>query len=86
MNMSRLRGIAAVGAIALMLALAACAGPPWTLARSPDAIALRWYPDELTRGAAEQVAALHCRSWGKAASLASDNRDGSAEIATYRCR
>jgi hypothetical protein len=84
--MSRLRGITRLGAIALMLALTACAGPPWTLARSRDAIALRWYPDELTEGAAEQVAALHCRSSGKTALLSSDNRDGSAEIATYRCR
>ncbi|MGH7060153.1 MAG: hypothetical protein ACREFH_07205 [Stellaceae bacterium] len=80
------RTLAGVGAIALVLALAACAGPPWTLARSPEAIALRWYPDELGGSAAAQMAELHCRSWGKAAALAGDDRDGSAEIATYRCR
>lgn len=84
--MSMKRGLAAAGAIVLVATLAACAGPPWTLARSPEAIALRWYPDELGATAAAQTAELHCRSSGKAAALAADDRDGSAEIATYRCR
>jgi len=70
----------------LFLGLAACSGPPWTLSESPDAIALRWYPDEISIAAAEEAAELHCRSWGKTAELAHDARDGSAEVAQYRCR
>jgi hypothetical protein len=60
--------------------------PPWTLAKSPAGISLRWYPDTTPAGAAEQVARLHCDSWNKTAALASDTRDGSAEIAQYDCR
>jgi hypothetical protein len=70
----------------LLFNLAACSGPPWTLSQSPEAIALRWYPDETTLGAADQRAEQYCRSWGKAAQLAADLRDGSAEVAQYRCR
>jgi len=60
--------------------------PPWTLAQSPAGISLRWYPDTTPTGAAEQVARLHCGSWHKTAALASDTRDGSAEVAQYDCR
>ena len=35
--------------IAILLCLAACSGPPWTLNQSPDGITLRWYPDETHR-------------------------------------
>lgn len=35
------RTLVGVGGIALALSLAGCAGPPWTLARTPEAIALR---------------------------------------------
>jgi len=69
-----------------LLGLAACGGPPWTLSKSPDAITVRWYPDETGIVAAGQLAALHCQGWGKAARLESVSHDGSAEIARYRCR
>ena len=60
--------------------------PPWTLHQSPDQIALRWYPDATPTSAANEAAGLHCRTWDKSAELVSDTRDGSAEIAEYRCR
>jgi len=60
--------------------------PPWTLNQSPEQIALRWYPDATPSAAAAQVARLHCQSLNKSAELASDMRDGSAEVAEYRCR
>ncbi|HEY1299483.1 MAG TPA: hypothetical protein VGF07_03250 [Stellaceae bacterium] len=84
--MAMRNGIATAGAALLLLALAGCNGPPWTLSRSPAEIALRWYPDEIGPAPAAQLAGLHCLAWGRAAVLAADNRDGSAEIATYRCR
>jgi hypothetical protein len=70
----------------LLLGLGACSTQPWVLSKSPHAITVRWYPDETSVLAANQLAALHCQSWGKAAHLASDIRDGSAEIASYDCR
>lgn len=70
----------------LLIGLAACGGPPWTLSKTPDAIAVRWYPDETDLVSADQLAELHCRSWGKTAQLATELRDGSAEVAQYRCR
>jgi len=70
----------------MLLGLGACSTQPWVLSKSPDAITVRWYPDETSVVAADQLAALHCQSWGKAARLASDLRDGSAEIARYSCR
>lgn len=78
----------AVG-VAALLGLGGCSAlpwTPWTLSQSPDHITLRWYTDSTPGAAADQVAALHCRSWGKAAELRSDAEDGSAEIAEYRCR
>jgi len=80
---SRMRRIAGA---TLLIGLAACSGPPWTLSKSPDAIAMHWYPDETNMIAADQLAELHCRSWGRTAQLAADIRDGSAEVAQYRCR
>jgi hypothetical protein len=78
----------AIGAagIAVLAALAGCNEPPWTLSRSPAEISLRWYPDTTPSAAADQVAQLHCESWEKSAELFSDARNGSAEIAEYRCR
>jgi hypothetical protein len=75
-----------VAGVTLVISLAACSGPPWTLSKSADEIALRWYPDETSIAAAGQTAELHCHSWGKTAQLAADLRDGSAEIAEYLCR
>ena len=60
--------------------------PPWTLHQSPDQIALRWYPDATPIVAPNEAARLHCQTWGRTAELISDTRDGSAEIAEYRCR
>jgi hypothetical protein len=73
------------GTLAL-LGLGACTTQPWILSKSPDAITVRWYPDETSMVAADQLAAQHCQSRGKAARLVSDNRDGSVEIARYHCR
>ncbi len=76
------RGVAA----ALMLGVAGCSGPPWILSQSPDHIALRWYSDNTPAIAAVQVAELHCRAWGKSAELTADAKDGSDEVAQFRCR
>lgn len=70
----------------LLLSCAACSQQPWTLNESPAAITVRWYPDESSIVAANRLAEAHCRSWGKAAQLATDLRDGSAEVAYYRCQ
>jgi hypothetical protein len=77
-----IRGAAA----ALMLALAGCGGPPWVLSQSPEHIALRWYSDTTPAVAAVQLAELHCRSWGKSAELTAAAKDGSDEVAQFRCR
>ena len=79
------RIISAAGATVL-LCLAACDGPPWTLSQSPDGIALRWYPDNTSSAAADSLAEAHCRSQGKHAELIAYNQDGSAQIGRYRCR
>ena len=70
----------------VLLDVAACSTQPWVLGKSPDAITLRWYPDETDVVAADQLAALHCRSGGKEARRESEILDGSAEIARYVCR
>jgi hypothetical protein len=78
----------AVGAsgVGLLLCLASCGGPPWTLSGSPNEINLRWYPDGTSSAAADAVAQAHCRTWGKSAELVSYDQDGSAQIGRYRCR
>ncbi|HEX9535574.1 MAG TPA: hypothetical protein VF924_08870 [Stellaceae bacterium] len=77
--------IRAVG-IAILLCLAACSGPPWTLDQSPSGITLRRYPDNTPSEVASSVAQVHCQSWGKNAELIAYDQDGSAEIGRYRCR
>jgi hypothetical protein len=69
-----------------MLGVAACNAPPWTVRQSPDAIKLRWYSDETDIAAARTIADVHCRSTGRIAALASDEQNGSIEIAEFRCR
>jgi hypothetical protein len=66
--------------------VAAALYPPWTLHQSPEGIDLRWYPDNTPSAAANDVARRHCAIWNKSAEMVSDTRDGSAEIARYRCR
>jgi hypothetical protein len=78
--------IGRIAGVMLLFALGACSEQPWTLSKSPEMITVRWYPDESNIIAATQLAAAHCGSWGKAAQLATDIRDGSAEVAHYRCR
>ena len=73
-------------AAALALTVSGCNGPPWILSQSPDHIALRWYTDNTPSVAAIQLAQLHCRSWGKSAELTNDAKDGSDEVAQFRCR
>jgi hypothetical protein len=68
------------------VAIASDLYPPWTLLQSPEEIALRWYPDATPSSAANQIAHQHCGAWNKSAVLVSDTRDGSAELAEYRCR
>ena len=70
----------------VLLGVGACSTQPWILSKSPDAITVRWYPDESDVFAADQLAALHCQSSGKAARRESEILDGSAEIARYVCR
>jgi hypothetical protein len=72
--------------IAILLSLAACGGPPWTLDQSPDGITLRWYPDNTPSDVANSVAQVHCRTLGKDAELIAYDQDGSAQIGRYRCR
>jgi hypothetical protein len=84
--MSKLRATVRAAGIAALLGLSACSGPPWVLAKSEHDISLRWYSDNTPSAAADQVAELHCASWGKSAELASAIKDGSAQIAQYRCR
>ena len=75
-----------VAVAALMLSVAACNTPPWTVSRSRDAITLRWYSDEMDIAAARIVADWHCQSFGKTAALASSEQSGSIQIAEFRCR
>jgi hypothetical protein len=70
----------------VLICLAACNGPPWTLSSSPNDITLRWYPDDTPDTAADSAAQSHCQSWGKNAELISYNQDGSAQLGRYRCR
>jgi hypothetical protein len=84
--MSKLSATVRAAEIAALLGLGACSGPPWTLSKSAHDITLRWYSDDTPAAAAYQVAELHCGSWGKSAELASTVKDGSDQIAQYRCR
>ena len=83
--MARLVRAVGIGAILSLLGLSGCADPPWTMAQSPGAIHLRWYPDLTSPAEADQVAELHCAHVGRRAVLASNRRDGSAETATWLC-
>jgi hypothetical protein len=60
-------------------------GPPWPVVISPDAITLRWYPDEVGEAQARAVASAHCAASGRAAGFGALEQDGSAELGTYRC-
>ena len=71
---------------AILLGVAACGGPPWTLEQSPSAITLRWYPDETDSAVADGVAQTHCASSNMSAELVAYDQDGSAQIGRYRCR
>jgi hypothetical protein len=70
----------------MLLAVAACNGPPWTIEQSPDAITLRWYSDETDSAVADSLAQAHCASLSKSVELVSYDQDGSAQIGRYRCR
>ena len=72
--------------VAISIGMVGCNGPPWTLEKSPSAITLRWYPDEMDSSAADSVAQTHCASTSKNAELISYDQDGSAQIGRYRCR
>jgi hypothetical protein len=72
--------------LAILLGVAACSAPPWTLERSPDAITLRWYADETDSSVADSLAQAHCASSSKSVELVSYDQDGSAQIGKYRCQ
>jgi hypothetical protein len=78
--------ITRVAGVVILLAVAACNGPPWTLEQSPDAITLRWYSDETDSAAADWLAQAHCASLSKNVELVSYDQDGSAQIGRYHCR
>jgi hypothetical protein len=78
--------MARVAAASLALGVAACNAPPWTVRQSPDAIMLRRYSDDTDIATAQTIADMHCRSTGRTAALASDEQNGSMEIAEFRCR
>jgi hypothetical protein len=84
--MSKLSDVVRAAGIAALLGLGACSGPPWTLNKSAGQITLRWYSDNTPDIAAYEVASLHCGSSGKSAELASTFKDGSDQVAQYRCR
>jgi hypothetical protein len=84
--MSKLNMVVRAAGIAGLLGLGACSAAPWTLNKSAQEITLRWYSDNTPDVAAYEVAALHCGSAGKSAELASTIKDGSDQIAQYRCR
>ncbi len=73
-------------AAALALTVSGCSGPPWILSQSPEHIALRWYTDNTPTIDAIEVAKLHCRASGRSAELIADAKDGSDEVAQFRCR
>jgi len=75
-----------VAGLAILLGVTACSGPPWTLEQSPEAITLRWYPDETDSAVADSLAQTHCASSSKNAEVVSYDQDGSAQIGRYRCR
>jgi hypothetical protein len=72
--------------VAVLVGLAACSGPPWTLSQSADGINLRWYPDDTPTAAADMAARTHCQSYGKNTELIAYTQDGSAQLGNYRCR
>jgi hypothetical protein len=78
--------ITRIAGLGILLAVAACNGPPWTLEQSPDAITLRWYADETDSAAADWLAQAHCASLSKSVELVSYDQDGSAQIGRYHCR
>jgi hypothetical protein len=76
----------ALAALIFLLPLAACGGgPPWTLARSPNGITLRWYTNDTSFGEANNDAGRYCASLGKSAALGGLEQDGSAAIGQFRC-
>ncbi len=72
--------------LAVLLSVAACSGPPWTLEQSPLGVTLRWYPDETDSSVADWVAQAHCGAANRSAELVAYDQDGSAQIGRYRCR
>ena len=72
-------------AVIVLLSLAACSRPPWTLSQSPDSITLRWWSDEIADTQAHGVAGTYCTQMGKAVQIDSVERVGSASIGRYSC-
>jgi hypothetical protein len=70
----------------LVLAVAACSGPPWVTAVSPNLVALRWYTDQTPVAVAGAVAGLQCATSDKVAVLVADEQSGGAQMAQYDCR
>jgi hypothetical protein len=80
--MANLRSLVAAAAL---LSLTGCAGPPWTISRSPDEITLRWWSDQVSEAQAQDVAGSYCTQMGKAVELNSLEQHGSASVGRYRC-
>jgi hypothetical protein len=72
-------------AVIVLLSLAACNRPPWTLSQSPNSITLRWWSDETADAQAGDLAGAYCTQMGKGLDTISIERDGSASIGHYRC-
>jgi putative hemolysin len=72
-------------AVIVLLSLAACSRPPWTLSQSSSSITLRWWSDELADAQAAGAAGAYCTQIGKAVETIAIERDGSASIGHYRC-
>jgi hypothetical protein len=87
MARQRRKSMIRIAGLGLALIVAGCSGgPPWVVGATPDRVALRWYPPDVSRSAADLLAERHCAASGKRAEFASTEQSGSAQIAEFRCR
>jgi uncharacterized lipoprotein YajG len=74
------------GLLLTLLCLAGCSAPVAAVRRTPQSVMLRWYQGEATNANAQQIAEAYCGARRQAATLSAVDRNGSIEVATYRCR
>jgi uncharacterized lipoprotein YajG len=74
------------GLLLTLLCLAGCSAPVAAVRQTPQSVMLRWYQGEARNANAEQIADAYCGARRMAATLSAVDRNGSIEVATYRCR